>query len=161
MKHLLVLSGWPGVGKSRWTNRYLLEHHNESVLVISSDDIRRELTGSYNDLSKDRDMWSLYEQRLQTAYESKDDLTIILDSTCLSNSKRIQWVEKYPNFDKKTLVIIKADVDVCRQRNQQRKADKIIPDEAVLKLFHAYQEPCTIVESLYDDIVYIDGNKDE
>lgn len=158
MKELIVLSGWPGVGKSKWHDTYRATHPHKNIHVISSDDIRKELTGAFNDLSQDKLMWELYEQRLQALYRQNEACTIILDSTCLTNKKRLHWAKAYPNFAKKTLIIIQADLDLCRQRNGKRLDDKKIPDEAVTMLHGYFQLPDEEVSTHYDAILYIDGN---
>ena len=44
MKTLIVLSAMPGSGKSTWAKKYQEEHPH--TLIISSDKIRYELTGT-------------------------------------------------------------------------------------------------------------------
>ena len=50
MKTLIILSAMPGSGKSTWAKNYQSEHPH--TLVISSDQIRYEITGSLTDFSK-------------------------------------------------------------------------------------------------------------
>ena len=44
---MILLSAVPGAGKSTWAEAYKRENPNEKVFVVSSDEIRKELGGSY------------------------------------------------------------------------------------------------------------------
>ena len=55
MKTLIILSAMPGSGKSTWAKNYQSEHPH--TLIISSDQIRYEITGSLTDFSKQNEEW--------------------------------------------------------------------------------------------------------
>ena len=62
MKQLIILSAVPGSGKSTWAKKYQASHPN--TYIISSDEIRFELTGQYQDFSKQKEVWEEFENRL-------------------------------------------------------------------------------------------------
>ena len=98
MKTLIVLSAVAGAGKSTWAEQYRKTHHH--VHVVSSDEIRKELTGKYSDLSHDKEMWRIYFDRIRE-YAAKDqDVTVIADSTNILNKYRLL----YKDVDRKSVV---------------------------------------------------------
>ena len=72
MKKLIILSAVPGSGKSTWAKKYQSEHPN--TYIISSDQIRFELTGVYQDFSRQKEVWEIFEQRIKD-YFSKPSTT--------------------------------------------------------------------------------------
>ena len=61
MNKLIVLSGVPGSGKSYFSNT-LKKIKNSHVYVISSDALRKEITGSQSNLSEEKLMWNVDKQ---------------------------------------------------------------------------------------------------
>ncbi|NCA96445.1 MAG: hypothetical protein EOM74_05640, partial [Methanomicrobia archaeon] len=51
MKTLILLTAVPGAGKSTWAKRYQSEHPH--TYIISSDDLRMELLGGYQNFSNE------------------------------------------------------------------------------------------------------------
>ena len=97
MKKLIVLTALPGSGKSTWAKKYQEEHEN--TFIISSDEIRRELTGSYTDFSKQSEVWPLFSQRIHEYARINDNVTVILDALCDLNSLRVKYVKENPEYD--------------------------------------------------------------
>ena len=62
MRRLIVLSAIAGSGKSRWAHLY--QENNENVFIVSSDEIRKELSGVYNDPSYEEEVWKIYHDRI-------------------------------------------------------------------------------------------------
>ena len=52
MKTFILLSAVPGAGKSTWALQYKKTHPH--VFIVSSDDIRKELTGVYQNWDKNK-----------------------------------------------------------------------------------------------------------
>ena len=101
MKHLIVLSAIAGAGKSTFAKHYKINHVNENVFIVSSDEIRKELTGVYSNLDYDKEMWEIYFKRINILRDANEDCTIIADSTNILNKFR-KIPGKLPGFDKKT-----------------------------------------------------------
>ena len=62
MKTLIILSAMPGSGKSTWAKNYQSEHPH--TLIISSDQIRYEVTVQFQDFSKQKEVWELFSLRI-------------------------------------------------------------------------------------------------
>ena len=77
MKVLLALCAIPGAGKSTWAKHYKINHKDENVFIVSSDEIRKELTGVYSNLEHEKDVWEIYFKRINILRDSNPDCTII------------------------------------------------------------------------------------
>ena len=154
MKQLIVMSAVPGAGKSTWAKRYKKEHPN--TIIISSDEIRYELTGSYQDFSKQKEVWQLFEDRLIAYGNSNKDITVILDAVIDLNVLREKYARLGSNYDKKTLVVIYKPFEIVQNTNKERAEDKWVPDDVLNMLYHKFEMPTKEVIDLYDEYIYID-----
>ena len=154
MKQLIVMSAVPGAGKSTWAKRYKNEHPN--TIIISSDEIRFELTGSYQDFSKQKEVWHLFEDRLIQYGNSNKDITVILDAVIDLNVLREKYARLGSSYDKKTLVVIYKPFEMVQNTNKERAEDKWVPDDVLNMLYHKFEMPTKEVIDLYDEYIYID-----
>lgn len=74
---LIILMGIPGSGKTTWRNDFVSKH--PEYVVINPDEIRREVTGSISDQSKNNVVWKLAYERLEEAVNNRKN--VIFDST--------------------------------------------------------------------------------
>ena len=148
MKTLIVLCAVAGAGKSTWAEQYRQTHHH--VYVVSSDEIRKELTGRYSDMSKDLEMWTIYFNRINEYREKHKDVTVIADSTNILNKYRLQYKD-IVGFDKKVLVIIRKDLPVILKQNLARSEEKQIPEEAIKWMYENFEEPSEEVLNIFDE----------
>ena len=91
MKTLIILSAMPGSGKSTWAKKYSEEHPH--TLIVSSDEIRFELTGQSQDFSKQKEVWELFSLRIHEYAKKYDDVTVILDALNDLNCLREKYVK--------------------------------------------------------------------
>ena len=123
-KTLFMLIGISGSGKSTYLKNkflndfpelsmYLKEKDSElSELIVSGDDLRRELTGDVNNHEKEKLIWtSLIPTKI------KENLTehkyAILDATNVS--KRKDFLKKFKNV-RKIGIVFKPDVELSWER---------------------------------------------
>ncbi|MDY6430737.1 MAG: AAA family ATPase [Bacilli bacterium] len=149
MKTLILLSAVPGSGKSTWAKQYQNEHQN--VFIVSSDEIRLELTGKAQSFSKEDMVWKLYLQRINEYAEKYDDVTVIADSTNLQNQYRKFYHDNTPLFDKHILVLFNIPYDICLLQNNLRPEGKIVPLYAMEMLHKEFEEPTKEIIDLYDE----------
>lgn len=154
MKKLIVMSAVPGSGKSTWAKKYASEH--SKVVIVSSDDIRYELTGQYQDFSKQHLVWKILGERLHELAETTEDITVILDAVIDLNSLRIKYVEEYPEYDKYILVVISKPLSMIKETNLRRRREKWVPEEVLLMLYNKFEQPSKEVIDLYSNCIYID-----
>ena len=108
MKTLIILSAMPGSGKSTWANKYQEEHPH--TLIVSSDQIRYELTGATQDFSKQKEVWELFSLRIHEYAKRYDDVTVILDALNDLNSLREKYVkDKSATYKSSNTKIVKVD----------------------------------------------------
>ena len=153
MKTLILLSGIPGSGKSTWAKNYLNEHPNTKI--VSSDGIRVRLFGHRQAFNDERLVWRTYLEDIHAYAEEGDDVTVIADSTNLTNHYRRYYFRETPEFDRHILVVFEAPFELCELRNKQRESGKIVPDEGMRKLEEEWEDPSEDAMSLYDECIRI------
>ncbi|MBP5217219.1 MAG: ATP-binding protein [Bacilli bacterium] len=153
MKTLILLSGIPGSGKSTWAKTYLNEHPNTKI--VSSDGIRVRLFGSRQAFNDERLVWRTYLEDIHAYAREGNDVTVIADSTNLTNHYRRYYFRETPEFDRHILVVFEAPFALCELRNKQRESGKIVSDEGMEKLEAEWEDPSEDAVSLYDECIRI------
>ena len=156
MKHLIALCAVAGAGKSTWAKHYKINHKDENVFIVSSDEIRKELTGVYSNLNYEKEVWEIYFKRIDILRDSNEDCTIIADSTNVINSHR-QILGKLPGFDKRTLVVISKELPVILERNRQRDRAKYVPEFAIKDMWNQWEKVDEETAKLFDEVIYVNG----
>ena len=156
MKHLIALCAIPGAGKSTWAKHYKINHKDENVFIVSSDEIRKELTGVYSNLNYEKEVWEIYFKRINILRDSNDDCVIIADSTNIINEHR-KILGNLPGFDKKTLVIISKELPVILERNRQRDRAKYVPEAAIKEMWENWEKVDKETAELFDEVKHVDG----
>ena len=150
MKTLIILSAMPGSGKSTWANKYQKEHSH--TLIVSSDQIRYELTGTTQDFSKQKEVWELFSSRIHEYAKRYDDVTVILDALNDLNCLREKYVKENPEFDRYELVLFPRTLEQIKFYNKQRKESSIVPDEQLDVLVNKWEEPSPEVINLFNKV---------
>ena len=150
MKTLIVLSAMPGSGKSTWAKKYQEEHPH--TLIISSDAIRYELTGSTQDFSKQKEVWELFSFRIHEYANKFDDVTVVLDALNDLNVLREKYVKENPEYDRYELVLFPRTVEQIRFYNKHRSELSIVPDDQLEMLINKWEEPSEEVIKLFNKI---------
>lgn len=155
MKTLIVLSSTPGSGKSTWAKRYKNTHKN--TYIISSDEIRYELTGQYQDFSKQKEVWELFEKRIHEYANISDDVTVILDALTDLNILRINYAKNSPEYDVHKLVVFHKEFEETKKYNKQRNNVLWVPDHILEELFKKFEPISDETKKYYDEIIEING----
>ena len=154
MKTFILLSAVPGAGKSTWAEQYRLSHKN--VKVVSSDTIRKEVTGEYQNFEHEEEVWDKYYSLINKyAEEATDDITVIADSTNLRNYVRRFYVERIKGFDHKILIVLKKDLATLLKQNQERRFSQVVPEDALISMYNAWEDPSNDVVDFFDEYVVI------
>lgn len=150
MKTLIMLSAIPASGKTTWAKEYQESHPN--TYIVSSDDIRMEVTnGDYQDHTKQKEVWELFEQRIHE-YGAIENATVILDALNDVNVVRLKYLSTTPEFDKKILVLFPATLEKSRFYNNQRKIEVRVPDPILEALVNKFEVPSQEVLDLVDEV---------
>ena len=150
MKTLIMLSAMPGSGKSTWAKAYQEAHSH--TLIVSSDEIRFELTGQTQDFSKQKEVWELFSFRIHEYAKKYDDVTVILDALTDLNRLREMYVKENPEFDEYVLVLFPRTAEQIRFYNKQRKETSIVPDQQLEVLMKKWEEPTEEIKKLFNRV---------
>ena len=153
MKTLIILSAPPGSGKSTWAKAYQEGHDN--IFIISSDEIRYELTGQRRDFSKQKEVWETFSRRIHEYALKGEDVTVILDALCDLNSLREGYVKDNPEYDKYVLVLFPHTFEEIVKYNTLREEDRVLPLEAMKMLYDKFEQPSKEVLALFDEVIEI------
>ena len=123
---------------------------------MSSDEIRKELTGVYQNLNYEKEVWEIYFKRIDILRDSNKDCTIICDSTNIINEHR-KILGNLPGFDKKTLVVISKELPVILERNRQRDHAKYVPEFAIKEMWEKWEKVDEETAKLFDEVIYVNG----
>jgi len=154
MKQFIVLSAPPGSGKSTWAQKYKAEHQN--TLIISSDEVRFELTGQYQDFSKQKEVWELIEKRIVEYSHKEGDFDVIFDALTDLNELRKKYFELAKDYDKRILVEIKKPLNNMQEYNHQRGKEHWVPEDIIISLYNKFEEPSEEIKQLYDQFILVD-----
>lgn len=86
---LVLLIGIPGCGKSTWIKNNKSKWEN--TVVVSPDEIRKQLLGDVSDQTKNSEIWKF--AKLFAIESLKSGSNVIIDATNTDNVNRILWVE--------------------------------------------------------------------
>ena len=154
MKTFILLSAPAGSGKSTWAEQYRLTHDN--VYIVSSDALRKELGGAYQNFEHEAEAWQRFYSDIEKHRDAHEDVTVIADSTNIINKFRITYGKNLTGFDKKILVVIKKNKEETLKTNRLRNENKIVPDYAIEKMFENWEEPNEECLSYYDEYIVVD-----
>lgn len=100
---LWIMCGLSGSGKS--TVAAQIAGNNENTVIVSSDAIREELTGNYEDQEHNEEVFKIFHDRIRKNLENKKN--VIADATNLTMKSRRAILMKVNGLDiNKTCLII-------------------------------------------------------
>ncbi len=149
-----MLSAVPAAGKTTWAKKYQEEHEN--VYIINSDDVRLEITGgNYQDHSRQKEVWELFERRIHEYAKLGDNVTVILDALNDVNPVRLKYLSTTPEYNKKVLVLFPTTLDKSMKYNGERPWPNKVPDDILVQLNNKFEEPSKEVLDLVDEVITI------
>ena len=126
---LLVLCGPSHAGKSTFARRWC-----QGFCVVSSEAIRRELTGSARMRRDEERVWRTFDARKRQALSRGDD--VVLDACHLTEKARRHALEGPNARHRKVLVLFDVPLEVVRQRCLEAKR---LPLAEVERMWQAFQ----------------------
>jgi len=122
-----LLIGCSGSGKSTYAN--ILEE--KGAVVISSDDIRKELCGNEEDQSKNKEVFDLIHKRIRY-YGDNRVKKIVIDSTNYSKRNQILTILRSSGYN---VEIIYFDIPYfkCIERNNKR--ERVVPESVIKRQY--------------------------
>lgn len=162
MKKLILVCGPAAIGKSTWSKGYMASHPDERVEVITADEVRKDMYGSYRSFPPNGNMMIVYQKMIEMAAElakNHDSITVIIDTTMLYDERRLYFRRHLPMFDHYSLVCLKLhDFSLCLKRNKMRPQEKWVPEEIVIDMAKHYYDPSIETKAHFDhsEEVYVD-----
>lgn len=152
---LIIPIGISGSGKSRLYN---LNYQN--YVKICPDDIRKELTGSISDQSKNKEVFELAQKRIDDCIAN--DKNVFYDATNINTEYRKKFVNKYKRTNVRIVyVILPADVNISYQRIKNDLDNKVdrskVPYQVLLRQYEMYKETLNsqFKDENVDEIIYL------
>ncbi len=131
---LLFLVGIPASGKSTFVSTV-----KDNYIIVSPDEIRKELTGNISDQTKNKEVWDLAKKRVNKALSSGDN--VILDATNVSSNNRKRFVLGLPPH-KLQAKIFNSDPETSYKRIQEDlkngKSRSDVPLNAIHNMFNNF-----------------------
>ena len=150
MKTLIMLSAIPASGKSTWAKEY--QEKQPNTYIVSSDDVRMEVThGDYQDHTRQKEVWELFEKRIHE-YGAIEGATVILDALNDVNPVRIKYLSTTPEFDKKILILFPSNLEKSKKYNGMREPECRVPDDILVQLVDKFEAPSPEVLALVDEV---------
>jgi len=152
MNYLVVLSGVPGSGKSYFSNA-LRENKEKHVYVISSDQIRKEITGDQRDMSQDKLVWKIFYSLVKT-YSDDQNGIVILDATNAKKEYRLENIKPFRDlYDEIDLVCFQIDRETVLKQNREREF--ALPEEVMVQLIDEFEKPDEEEKAFFDHVDFV------
>lgn len=130
---LYVMIGAPASGKST----YAKNNFKESI-ILSSDEIRKELLGSEENQSNNALIFkTLYDRARKYLKNNKN---VVIDSTSINKFERTRVLSNFQGFDiEKIAVYIDTPIEICYERDEKR--NRTVGREVIDKYFNKFEYP--------------------
>lgn len=150
---LWVVVGLSGSGKSTIAKK--IANDNPNTVIVSSDNIREEITGDYEDQEHNEEVFKIFHDRIRKNLENKQN--VIADATNLTIKSRRAILNKVNGLDiEKICVIIPKPFEKCKEDNLHREHP--VPDYVLDKQIRRFQIP--FIEEGWDEICIYDISKE-
>ncbi|MHC1592123.1 MAG: AAA family ATPase [Candidatus Helarchaeales archaeon] len=154
---LILLVGIQASGKSTFARRLkeiLEESFPGRVSLISSDETRMELTGTYEMVDEKRIWWTIKERVKE---ELEKERIVILDSTNTYRMNRQSFTYIARQIGAAVMMIVLVvSLQTALRRNKERN-HRQVPEEVIKRYFDEFEPPD--FEEHADILVYIDAEK--
>jgi predicted kinase len=135
---LRILVGIPASGKSTVVQAWL--HNREVNSVISSDAIRKEITGSMEDFTQEPLVWETIYLRVEASLSAGNATAV--DATNVTVKGRAPWIAlglRYGVVPQAYVVYI--ELNDALQRNATR--DRVVPDYVMHTMHKNFEQNCS------------------
>ena len=153
MKTFILLSAVPGAGKSTWASAYAEAHDN--VYIVSSDEVRKEITGVYQNFDQEPLVWETFRKRIHEYASRHDEVTVIADAVNDTNKLRQYYAHEAQEFDKKVFVYIEKPVDVVLAQNKMRRQDKWVREDIIMMFYDRVEKPSNETLELFHETIFV------
>lgn len=132
MNKLFMLVGLPASGKTTCGKRLA---EVEDALIVSSDEIRKELLGDVNDQTKNEQVFKEVENRIINGLKERN---VIYDATNINYKRRMAFLQKIKNVEK-IAFLIATPYEECIERNNKR--ERKVPEDVIKRMYYNFYIP--------------------
>lgn len=134
MNKLFMLVGLPASGKTT-CGKMLAEA--EDALIVSSDEIRKELLGDVNDQTQNGKVFEEVEKRIKEGLLKGN---VIYDATNINYKKRRALLQRLNKLEvEKIAVLVATPYEECLKRNNKR--ERKVPEEVIKRMYFNFYIP--------------------
>lgn len=131
------------------------QKNNSNTVIVSSDSIREELTGDYEDMEHNEEVFKIFHKRIREALENNTN--VIADATNITMRSRRAIIENVKSIEcHKIVYLIPKPFRQCKIDNLNRQHP--VPEEVLNGQLRKFQIP--FMEEGFDEgIIYYIHNK--
>jgi predicted kinase len=145
MSKLILLCGLPASGKSTLAERLSKE---ENAVIVSSDELRKELFNNVNDQNNNTLLFE--EMNLRTNNLLSEGKNVIYDSTNLNRKRRKYLINYVIKADEKIVYYLNNHVMTSKYRDEDR--ERTVGKEVIHRMYKNLHIP--IENEGWDDVIY-------
>lgn len=127
MNKLFMLVGLPASGKTTCGKRLA---EAEDALIVSSDEIRKELLGDVNDQTQNAKIFEEVENRIINGLKESN---VVYDATNINYKRRMAFLQRIKNVEK-IGILIAVPYEECLERNNQR--ERKVPEDVIKRMYY-------------------------
>lgn len=155
-KHLYLMMGVPGSGKSTYAKNIL----KYGDIYISRDEIRYSLLTDKDDyFAKENEVIRTFIESIDKSLELEEYRgDVYADATHLSPKGRAQVLNQLKNKDKVSVIYLDIPLNIILERNAQRQGRALVPENIVRRMYNSIILP-TRAEGI-EKLIIIDENQE-
>ena len=132
MNKLYMMIGLPGSGKSTISRKL---SKKENAVIVSSDDIRKEIFGNEKNQSDNKKVFKIAEERVKEKLKIGN---VIYDATNINYKKRMEFLQKIKDVEKIAFLVL-TPYRECLLRNEQR--ERRVPISVIKRMYCNFYVP--------------------
>lgn len=145
-----ILIGPAGCGKSTYAQRLL--ECNPGALHISSDTVRKQVTGDENDMTRDSYVWHLVRTYFEDALLAKRN--IIFDATNYKPKSRKEFIRLAKRCGANVIAVdCFTGLDEAEVKRRNKNRARVVPEFVIEKMCKEFVAPS--VEEGFDSVITV------
>ena len=135
---LFMMIGLPGSGKSTYAKEIAADPEGLHPVILSSDELRKELFGDDEDQSHNAQVFDELHKRIRENLQN--GVSVIYDATNIDKKRRVDFLQSIKKIDCiKTAIAVMTPYDVCLERCKKR--DRKVPEYVIRRMLMNYAPP--------------------